>query len=106
LLFPSWATAVDTIIKSDTVFIKLTLSTTFDTSSRVLKVTATTKFLKALSGAYNLVVLLTQDSIIGPQKTQAGSGQILNYAHRFVLRDAITDKWGNNLVTAGSTLSQ
>ena len=105
LLYTLWASNVQSIITNDTAFIKLTLSTTFDTTSKALTITATSTFLRSLSGAYNIVVLLTQDSIIGPQKSGT-AGQITNYAHRFVLRDAITGTWGDALVTAGSNINQ
>ena len=105
LLYTQWPPLAQSIITNDTAFIKLTLSTTFDATSRALTVTATSTFLKALSGQYNLVVLLTEDSIMGPQKSGT-NGTISNYAHRFVLRDAINGTWGDILVTAGSSLNQ
>ena len=80
---------------SDTCFVKLKLSTQFDTISRNLSVTATTTFMKALSGSYNLVILLTEDSMIGPQNI--GGVLSLNYPHRFVLHDAINSIWGDSL---------
>ncbi|MEO8759715.1 MAG: Omp28-related outer membrane protein [Bacteroidia bacterium] len=105
LLWGQWGASVQNIIQNDTAFIKLTLSTTFDTTSRVLSVTATSTFLKSLSGTYNLVVLFTQDNIIGPQK-KSGTAGISNYVHRFVLKDALTSTWGDALVTAGSNTNQ
>lgn len=105
LLYTLWAGVAQDIIQNDTAFIKLTLTTTFDTTTKALNITATSTFLKSLSGAYNLVVLLTQDSIIGPQKSGT-AGEIANYQHRFVLRDAITGTWGDALVTAGSNTNQ
>jgi hypothetical protein len=105
LLYTQWAAMVQNIIQRDTAFIKLELSTTFDTSSRALSVNVKSTFLKSLSGTYNLVVLFTQDSIIGPQKSST-LGEIANYNHRFVLRDAITNTWGDALVSAGSNTGQ
>ena len=105
LLWTTWATATQDIILHDTAFIKIALTTTFDTTTRALKVTATSTFLKQLSGTYNLVILLTQDSIIGPQKSGT-AGEIANYVHRFVLRDAINGNWGEPLVTSGATANQ
>src|ERR1700756_2838014 len=78
LLYPLWASTTQNIILNDTAFIKLKLATTFDTTTKALTVQATSTFLKQLSGTYNLVVLLTQDSIIGPQKSGT-LGEIANY---------------------------
>lgn len=105
LLYPLWASTTQSIILNDTAFIKLKLVITFDTTTKALTVNATSTFLKSLSGTYNLVVLLTQDSIVGPQKSGT-SGEIANYVHRFVLRDAITTTWGDALVTAGASANQ
>ena len=105
MLWTTWATATQNIILNDTAFVKIVLSTTFDTTSRALIVTATSTFLKQLSGTYNLVILLTQDSIVGPQKSGT-AGEIANYVHRFVLRDAINGTWGEALVTGGATANQ
>ena len=108
----NWDAIAYSIIQNDTAFIKLTLSTTFDTTSRNLSVTATSKFLKTYppstpSTKFNLVVLLTQDSIIAPQlKYGAPNNQIVNYAHRYALRDAINSTWGDTLVSNGATLNQ
>jgi hypothetical protein len=103
----AWDGLAYNIIQNDTAFIKLTLNTTFDTTSRNLSVTATSKFLKALSGKYYLVVLLTQDSIMAPQlKYGAPNSQIVNYAHRYALRDAINSTWGDSLVSNGAALNK
>ena len=106
LLFAQWPSITQSIVLQDTAYIKLSVTINkFDTASRSLNITVTSQFLKALSGAYNLVVLLTQDSIIGPQKSGT-SGVLHTYAHRFVLRDAINSTWGDTLVTNGSSLNQ
>jgi len=99
-----WGSMVAASIASDTCFIKLKLSTQFDTVSRNLSVTASTTFLKALSGSYNLVLLLTEDSMISPQ-LRISVGEIPNYAHRYVLHDAINSTWGDSL-TNHSTINQ
>lgn len=101
----NWESLAYSIIQNDTAFIKLTLSSTFDTTSRNLTVTATSTFLKALPGKYNLVVLLTQDSIKDPQ-LKYGVGEIVNYQHRYALRDAINSTWGDSLVANGASLNK
>jgi hypothetical protein len=103
----SWDGLANNSINNDTSFVKLKLSTQFDTVTRNISVTATSTFLSAISGNYNLVVLLTQDSIIAPQlKYGAPGNKITNYAHRYALRDAINSTWGDTLVANGATLNQ
>jgi hypothetical protein len=103
--YGNWDALVYNSLQFDTAFVKLSLTTTFDTSSKNLNVTATSKFLKALAGKYNLVVLLTQDSIKAPQ-LKYGVGEIANYQHRFALRDAVNSAWGDSLVSNGAALNK
>jgi len=103
--YGNWDALAYSSIQNDTSFIKLNLNTTFDTISRALNITVTSKFLAALSGKYNLVVLLTQDSIKAPQ-LKYGVGEIVNYQHRFALRDAINSDWGDTLVSNGAALNK
>lgn len=105
LLWGQWGAATQSIIQNDTAFVQLALTTTFDTTSRALNVSVNTTFLSALTGAYNLVVLFTQDSIIGPQKSIT-LGEIVNYAHRFVLRDNLSAIWGDVLASSGTNIGQ
>jgi len=103
--FGNWDALAYNSIQNDTAFINLKITSTFDTSSRNLSITATSTFLKALSGKYSLVVLLTQDSIKAPQ-LKYGVGEIVNYQHRYALRDAINSTWGDTLVANGATLNK
>jgi hypothetical protein len=104
--YGNWDALAYSSIQNDTSFIKLNLNTTFDTVSRALSVVVTSKFLVTRSsGKYNLVVLLTQDSIKAPQ-LKYGVGEIVNYQHRFALRDAINSPWGDSLVSNGAALNK
>jgi hypothetical protein len=97
-IYTVWGSKADSVIRFDTAKVQLSITTQFaDTSSRNLTVNVTTKFLYALSGTYNLVVLLTEDSMIAPQN-RAGT-EIKTYAHRYALRDAINSTWGDALAT-------
>jgi len=86
--------------------IKLILNTTFNSGSRVLTVKATATFLKAYPGNYNIVLLLTQDSIKGPQLL-AGVPDT-SYQHRFLLRDNITSSAGGDVFVpvGGASINQ
>jgi hypothetical protein len=102
--YSAWGGLVANSIANDTCFVQLKLSAQFDTITRNLSVTASGTFLKVLSGSYNLVVLLTEDSMMGPQNVGGSLHQ--NYAHRFVLHDAINSTWGDSLVSNGSAVNQ
>ncbi|HEX7414099.1 MAG TPA: Omp28-related outer membrane protein [Bacteroidia bacterium] len=104
-----WGDTVKSIITANTgpANIKLILTTTFNASTRALTARATATFLKANTGNYNIVLLLTQDSILAPQLI-INKPPNLTYAHRFVLRDNITSSaWGDVLVPiGGASLNQ
>ena len=55
-----------------------------------------TEFLNSLSGTYNVVVYLTEDSIVNWQKDYVAtpSTDIENYVHRHVLRGSLNGTWG------------
>jgi hypothetical protein len=57
-----------------------------------------------ITGDYNLTVMITQDSIVDPQKD--GLETIQNYVHRHVLRDIISSVGGNQVTEplTGGTL--
>jgi thiol-disulfide isomerase/thioredoxin len=86
--------------------IYIRLSTSFNVATSALNVTATITFLKAYTGNYNLTVLLTQDSIWGPQNdlpTPFPSG----FWHRFALRDNLTaSPWGDAIITGNAAANQ
>jgi len=75
----------------DTVFLQLT--NTYDTVARSLQSKVKIKFLTPHPSAYNLVALLTEDSIVNPQKdidsTSLPNSIVTHYMHRYVLRGAI-----------------
>lgn len=105
--YAQWGDTVKNIINANTgpAPIKLVLTTAYNVSSRVLTTAATVTFLKAYSGNYNIVLLLTQDSINAPQNVAGTLNS--NYKHRFVLRDKITTSdWGDILVSGSATANQ
>lgn len=74
----------------------------------------TTDFIDNLDGNYKLIVCITEDHIIKPQKNNdAGIGttpDILDYEHMHVLRTAVNGIWGqdfiNGSVTAGESITK
>jgi hypothetical protein len=82
----------------DTCKVFLTINNTYTPGTRALTTNIKAKFLVPLSGTYRLAVLLTEDSIVRPQKDfdsinhPAGNstGLVSNYVYHHVLRDAIS----------------
>ncbi len=85
--------------------IYIRLSTSFNVATSALNITATTTFLKAYTGNYNLTVLLVQDSIQAPQNDKPAP--VANYWHRFALRDNITaSPWGDAIIIGSAATNQ
>ena len=63
------------------------------------QITVDIEHLTTTNSALDITVFLMEDSIIGPQ--QSTSGRIDEYVHNHVLRDVLTDVWGNTLPTDG-----
>ncbi len=75
-------------------------------ATSALNVTATVTFLKAYTGNYNLTVVLTQDSILGPQNDRPAPFLTSTFNHRFALRDNISSQWGDAIIIGGATANQ
>jgi hypothetical protein len=96
-----WVDTIQNILsKSPDAFLKI--MNTYDTATGKLNSSVTCTFLNTLTGTYNLVVLLTQDSIVSPQDNSNianyppyASPIATNYVHMHVLRDCI-DGSGTN----------
>jgi hypothetical protein len=78
----------------------LTIKNSYVSSTRALTCTVKCEFLNMLSGDYNLIVFLTEDSIVAPQKNGQGStpadpaypaGNVTNYVNNHMVRDCISD---------------
>ena len=80
----------------------LEITNQYNSSTRTLYSSIQCTFLTPLNGTYKLVVLLTEDSVIAPQKDP---GLVRDYAHRYMLRDGITGSWGDTLFTGEAPLS-
>jgi hypothetical protein len=97
--YNEWASIVAGII-SDVPDVSIKITNTYTSADDSLKVNIESKFLNAINGDYKLVVLMTEDSIIKPQRdTRQTPETVLNYIHRHVLRDAINSSWGDQIVT-------
>lgn len=96
-----WKDTIQTILsKAPDALLKIT--NTYDATSGKLTSSVKCSFLNTLAGTYNLVVLLTQDSIVSPQDNNAATNYppyatpiATNYVHMHVLRDCIDGSGAN-----------
>ncbi|HIN38982.1 MAG TPA: Omp28 family outer membrane lipoprotein [Flavobacteriales bacterium] len=91
-----WGTAVQALLDLPPD-IEIKITNTYDAGTRVVTSTIETEFLNSLPGTYNVVVYLTEDSIINWQKDYQAtpSTDIENYVHRHVLRGSLNGTWGD-----------
>lgn len=98
-LYGDWAGQVDSMYNQLADF-KISISNTYNSSSNQVSTVVTTKAMNAKTGTFNLVVVLTEDSIIGEQldyNEPAGPPNyqvIPNYTFNHVLRGAFNTSWG------------
>jgi len=85
--YPNWKTYVAGMIAEPSV-VDLQISSDYTSATRKMCTAVRDSFLTTMSGTFNLVVLLTQDSIIDWQDYIGVNKS--DYVHRHVLRDAIT----------------
>ncbi len=87
--------------------IALTVVNTFEPDSRVLSINVSILPDQAISGEHRLTVLITQDSIVGPQIN--GNTFIPDYIHRHVVRDVVSAPSGDPIfepLVAGSLVNK
>jgi len=106
VLFPAtWGETIDPLLSQPALAL-ITIINDFNTETKELSTTIKTGFQTDLTGSYNLIVCITQDNIIAPQKNndeEIGETPIdENYVHNHVLRKAINGSWGENLNSSGS----
>lgn len=90
------------VISMDTMKAKFSLRITnnYNSTLGVLNTSVTVKSLENQSGNYNLIVLLSEDSIIAEQldySLPSGSQLVANYEFNHVLRGAVNSSWGENV---------
>lgn len=100
--YGTWATEVAALLAKPAVA-DLKITNTYDTTTRSLSINTVSQFVSdtLLTGNYNLVVMITQDSIVDWQLD--GTSHVSNYIHRHVLRDNVNGTWGENLVNGTIT---
>ena len=93
-----WGSTVKTTI-AEAPLIDLQILTDYNPTNDLLCIHTNTSFLQTITDrALNLSVLITEDSIIQPQKnidpSVGATPQIMNFVHMHVLRGAVNGTWG------------
>jgi hypothetical protein len=101
IISPSaWASKVDSLIR-DLPDLDITITPSYNPATRTLNGQVKTKFLKTIKRKLKLQIVVTQDSIVAPQKDQS-LGNIINYVHRHMLRKSVNGNWGSDLTDGTS----
>lgn len=103
----SWSTLVSGLVATPPD-VNIEINNVYDSNTKQLTTNVETKFLNSMTGTYKLVVLLTEDSIIAPQKdySMPSPANDTFYVHRHVLRDAINSTWGDTVGTGTISVGQ
>lgn len=95
----AWGSAITEFTDNDPYF-QINVSGTASNNNEDFDLEVTVKALKNLEETHHLVVLITEDKIIKPQKTNdpnIENGVIMDFEHNHVLRKTITNIWGDPL---------
>lgn len=108
VIYPqSWATTADTLL-SEPAKALIIISNDFDDGNSTLSTTIKTTFQEDVPGTYKLIVCITQDNIIAPQKNNepeiGPTPIIIDYVHNNVLRKTINGTWGEDLGNSGAVM--
>ena len=96
----SWGTVVADLV-GQPAYATLDISTEYTASTRVLAIETKTKFIKEALGQFNLLVCITEDSLVAAQANNDPTiGPVpidTNYVNNHVLRGAVNGAWGELL---------
>jgi len=83
--------------------VELSITSSFNQAEKKLTTTVSGHFLTALNGNFKIVICVTENNIVKPQKNNdAEIGDVpneLNYVHQHVLRTAINGPWGQEIAS-------
>ena len=106
-----WETSAVAFLTQEADF-KIMITNTFNSTNNSLSSEIKVTALKEITGQYNLVALITEDSIIGPQYDQSLDpalypGQInQNYIFKHVLRTSLNTAWGDQILNGTMAKNQ
>jgi hypothetical protein len=96
----SWGTAVAALV-GQPAYATLAINTEYNPSNRVLNIETKTKFIKEVLGQFNLLVCITEDSLVAAQANNDPTiGPVpidTNYVNNHVLRGTVNGTWGELL---------
>jgi hypothetical protein len=107
-----WAAAID-VAKAKPLEIDLQLITEYNETQNKACLFLQTEFKANMSGAFNLVIYVLEDSIVSWQINSATTGDPFyespedsNYVHRHMLRDNVNGTWGTEVFNGSAITGQ
>ncbi len=104
-----WAEEANKVLGENSP-VNINIFNVFNPSTNKLTTKVDGEFVGNTVGDYNLIVCLTENHIIKPQKNNDASigvvGTILDYEHMHVLRKVLNGNWGEGFVTGSATPGQ
>lgn len=102
----AWGPAIAEVLAEEQQA-KIKIEKTYNNVDSIVNVTAKLEFFSEISDPINLSVYVTEDSVIAYQKnnnaTIGPTPEIPNYAHMHVLRGALNNTWGDEVLATGSS---
>lgn len=101
-----WSGAVDAMV-AETPQLDIRIINEYTAAGNKLCTHVQTKFLEAIDRNLKLIVAITEDSIVAPQRNNdpliGTTPEILDYVHMHVLRGTITSTWGTPVADDGTS---
>lgn len=101
----AWGAAAQSIYHQLAKF-KIVITNQYDSASGGLNCSVKVKVLEAVSGTYNLTVVLTEDNVVDWQVWYSHTPQnVPDYVHRHVLRGGISNPFGDQVFTGSAAVN-
>jgi len=104
----AWGSAITEFTNNEPLF-QINISNQKSNDDDNFDVDVTVRALQNLDDIYHLVVLVTEDRIVKPQKTNdpnVEGGVIMDFEHNHVLRKSITNTWGDALNQSSMSVNE
>ena len=101
LAYGSWGTGVEALVGL-AADMDITIENEYEEATRTVTTKVTSGFINNLSGTFNVVVVITEDSIINWQKDYDPAlpdDNLEFYVHRHALRGSFNGAWGDEVGT-------
>lgn len=96
----NWGSAINALVENEPEA-KMTIENVFNENTKKLETTVTTQFITAQTHSLNLLVCITQDSIISGQRNNdenVGETPLIEeYVFMHMLRGSLNGNWGENI---------